>query len=546
LSKFTFEIEALPRESRIFAERAARTIIEAQENIESVTDIAILLEVMGITKGDLEKNGFKDIYDLSVYVNGFIEFYQVNQDQSEFADTVRSKIPSKKTRLMESVAMIFPWIASLALFFVSGVSLWMVSGLPPYYITALMVGVFLGIFVTQGPLEVFQRLFVMYHSQLNTSEAKRTIKKNFVFVSFILIAAASSLLLVGYLTDSQPSLVLLSIISLVMVSLHRASYMIVYALKKLKILVVSYSIALALLVVIYYSASDILPDLVGRYLVALGAAFVWLTISAFYAYYKIFHSSSTHEVYPHFYRSPTGITNTIKARVRIQLLDTIPYYILGTFLFAMMFGDRLISWLFNPDLNSDGALLPVLFNATYHTGADPAMLIFLATSIVQYMIMSGLYQEVSYITLIHKVTQIGSIDEFLKKRYKKLMRVSIATSCCVAVILNLLGPEIITQLGASDTSLDILTIASIGNVFISIFVANIMFAAFMNRIKVLAIIAVIATLILALGGIVLAQWGFENIVFAYLISAFISALLSSAYMRRTIKNVSSIYFARFT
>jgi hypothetical protein len=540
-------MEAIPREARIFAEKAARTIIEAQENIESVTDIAILLEVMGITKEDLEQNGFNDIYDLAVYINRFIEFYEVKQkDESKFTDEFLSKIPSNKAKLVESLAMIFPWLASLALFFVSGVSLWMVSRLPIYYITALMIGVFLGIFITQGPMDMFQRLFVMSHSQLNTSEAKRTVKRNFVFISFTVLSAASLLFIFGYLADSPTRLVLLSVISLAMVSLHRASYMIVYALKKLKLLVVSYSTALALLLMIYYLSSDVMPDIVNRYFMALGVAFTWLSISAVYAYYKTFSSSSTHKVHPHFYKSPSGINNTIKARIRIQTWDAIPYYVLGTFLFVMMFGDRLISWFFNPALHTSKALLPLLFNTTYHSGADPATLIFLITSITQYMIMAGFYHEMSNITIMHKITNIGAVDEFLKKRYRKLILVSIATSCCVALSLNLLGSEIMTRLGASDVSLNILAIASIGNVFISIFVANIMFATFMNRIKVLAIIALLATLILGLGGFALAQKGFENIVYAYLASAFVSALLSSAYMMRIIKSASSIYFARFT
>lgn len=540
-------METLPREARIFAEKAARTIIEAEENIESVTDIAVLLEVMGITKEDLEQNGFKDIYDLAVYINNFIEFYEVKQkDESKFTDELLSKIPSNKTKLMESLAMIFPWLASLALFFVSGVSLWMVSRLPTDYITALMIGVFLGIFITQGPMDVFQRLFVMNHSQLNTSEARRTVKRNFVLISFIVVAASSLLFLFGYLADSPIRLVLLSVISLATVSLHRASYMIVYALKKLKLLVVSYSVALSLLLLIYYLTSNVIPDIVSRYLMALGVAFVWLSISAVYAHYKTFSNSSTHGVHPHFYKSPRGINNTIKARVRVQLWDAIPYYILGTFLFVMMFGDRLISWFFNPVLHTNKASLPLLFNTTYHSGADPATLIFLITSIAQYMIMAGFYHEMSNITITHKITQIGVIDDFLQKRYRKLMLASIVTSCCIAISLNFLGSEIMTRLGASDVSLNILAIASIGNVFISIFVANTMFATFMNRIKTLAIIALIASLILVLGGFVLAQKGFENIVYAYLVSALISASLSSIYIMRIIKNATSIYFARFT
>lgn len=546
MSTFAFEMEERPRESRIFAEKAARTILEAQESLENVTDVAMLLEVMGVTREDLQKNGFKDTYDLAVYIDVFIEFYELKRKDDDDSNDELEGAPTTKKKLGESLAMIFPWLASLALFFVTGVSLFMAAILPADYITALMIGVFLGIFVTQGPMDVFQRLFLMNHSQSNRSEARRNVKRNFVLTSFTVMGCSSLLFLFGYLIGAPTSLVLLSIVSLVMVSLHRATYMIIYALKKLKILVGSYSAALALLASIYYLASDLIPDIIVRYLAALGAAFVVLCISSVYAYHKTFNSSPKHEAHPHFYKSPAGIKNAIKARIRIQLWDGIPYYVLGTFLFVMMFGDRLISWFFNPALHTSNTSLPLLFNITYHVGADAATLVFLVTSIAQYMITAGFYHEIAKITTTHKIAQLQTVDEFLKKRYRKLILVSITTSCCVAIVLNFAGAEIIAHLGASHVSLNILKIASVGNVFASIFMANIMFATFLNRIKALAIIAIFAALIVGLGGALLAQNGFENIPYAYLAAAILSAASSSAYMMRTIKNAPNIYFARFT
>lgn len=548
MSTFTFETE-LPRKGRIFAEKAARTILEAQESLENVTDVAMLLEVMGVTKEDLEKNDFKDIYELAAYIDGFVEFYEVKQkdeDEDEDSTDEESKPPTNKKKLGESLAMIFPWLASLALFFVTGVSLFIAAILPLDYITALMVGVFLGIFITQGPMDVFQRLFLMNYSQSNRSEARRSVTRNFVLTSFIIMGCASVLFLFGYLINAPTSLVLLSIASLVMVSLHRASYMIIYALKKLKILVASYSVALLSLTAIYYLTSDLISDIVIRYLAALGAAFVVLCISSAYAYHKTFSSSKKTEAHPHFYNSPEGIKNSIRARVRILLWDGIPYYVLGTFLFVMMFGDRLLSWFFNPALHTSNTPLPLLFNVTYHVGADPATLVFLVTSIAQYMITAGFYYEIGSITRTSKLTQVGVVDEFLKKRYRKLLLVSLATSCCVAIILNLTGSELIAHLGASPVSLNILKITSVGNVFVSVFLANIMFATFLNRIKALAIIAIFAALIVGLGGFILVQNGVENIPYAYLAAAIVSASLSSAYMMRIIKNAPNIYLARFT
>jgi len=52
-------------------------------------------------------------------------------------------------------------------------------------------------------------------------------------------------------------------------------------------------------------------------------------------------------------------------------------------------------------------------------------------------------------------------------------------------------------------------------------------------------------MILISGGYSLAQWGFENIVYAYLASSLIAAVLSSLRVVKMMKNAPSIFFARF-
>jgi hypothetical protein len=544
MSNLAPDVLARPRHARVFAEKAARTIIEVQDNINSVADIAFLLEVSGITKKDLRENGFGDMYSLAVYISDFIDFHEIRKRvESEAADPFLSVIPSLKTRLVESLALTFPWSGTMTMLYISGISLWMASGLSAPTLTALILGAFLGIFITEGPWVAFQRPFLLSYSQLNICEAKRTVRRNLYVASLLTVASAFVLFLFGYLTSVPTGLVLVSVVALTTVSLHRASYMIIYALKKSATLVVSYATALALLLVTFTFASPAIPDPVVRYLVALGVAFVSLSAFAVHAHYKIFGTDVQRlEDYPSFYRPPTATKETIKARVSTQLWESLPYHLFRSFFFVMMFGDRLTSWFFNPALLQGQRSLPLLFNTAYHSGADPATLIFALTSLVQYVIMAPIFHEVSNFTLEHGITQIGMVKEFLKKRYRNVMVATIATSCTIAVGVNLVAQSMVR---GSEVGLKILEVASIGNVFLCIFAANVMFAMFLFRIKGLAVISLIACVILIPGSFILAQGGFENIVYAYLASSFIAAVLSSLRVTKMMKNAPSLFFARF-
>lgn len=534
------------REARVFAEKAARSIIEIQKNTNNVADIAILLEVAGITIEDLEQHGFKDVYDLAVYIHEFIDFYEAKEEgEAEFTSAFLVKIPSKTSRLMETLALTFPWTGALALLALSGVSLWLASALPLETVTALLIGLFLGIFITEGPMEVFQRYLILNHSQMNMSEAKRTIGRNFGMICVLAASSAGLLLGVGYSLGIPAIPVLVAVVALVTISFHRASYLLLYSLKKLKHLVLSYSVALALVPLVYYSAPRILPDVSTRYLVALAAAFVSLSVSAIYAHHKVFKGTLARGDHPHFYRATSAIKKTIRARVRIQLREALPYYVFTTFFFAMMFGDRVVSWLFSPALRAGAGYPPLMFNTLYHRGADPATLVFFVTSLVQYVIMAPIYHEVTNASVVHGVTEMGRVDGMLRSKYKHLILASVVTSGCVAAILNLMGPALMVGLASPEVSLRVLEVASMGNVFLSIFIADSMFATFVNRMKPFAVLAVLATAVLGLAGFALGRTGFENIVYAYLAAALLAATLGSVYVIRLLRNASSIFFARF-
>jgi len=151
----------ISREAKVFANKTARSIAEIQQSINNMADVLVFLEVLGYDDRNAKENGFESLNELAKYVYNFIDAYD---DKSGESDSFTVEVPSTKKRLAESLSMIFPWLGSLVLLFMTGVSLWMAWGLPAGVTTAFLAGVFLGLVLTEGLLQNYNRLFSFYYS----------------------------------------------------------------------------------------------------------------------------------------------------------------------------------------------------------------------------------------------------------------------------------------------------------------------------------------------------------------------------------------------
>ena len=541
------ENKELSRDARVFASKTARSIAEIQQSVNNMADVLVFLEVLGYNDRTAKKNGFDNLHELAKYVYNFVDAYD---EQRPDASSSAMEVPSTKRRLAESLSMIFPWLGSLVLLFVTGVSLWMAWGLPADVTTVFLAGVFLGLVVTEGLLQNYNRLFSFYYSQTNIGEVKRSIKRSYALAGVILSGTVAVLYGASVLANIPLELATIAAISTVTISLHRVSYVIMYALKKLAHIGISYSIAFATLAGVFFLAPDAIPDVTVRYFAALGSAFAVLSCFAIYHHYKIMGQSSTSIVAknaPHFYSPLTVNDNTITSRLGVQVLECLPYFVYGTFYFVLLFADRAVAWFFNPAAvaAANGTILPLSFNSVYHIGADLALLVILPVAIIQYVITSPIYALVHNRAITLKVSESKKIDWFLQYSYRKLMAASIAVSIAGAVALNLAAPAIIGELGGSEASLRILAFASAGAVFLSMFAANGVFMIFLGKAKALAQVALAAALIVIVGGVLLAQYGFENAVIAYLAATMFAGLASTVIMKVAIRKAGSLLFARY-
>ncbi|TBR11045.1 MAG: hypothetical protein EPO62_02485 [Candidatus Nitrosotenuis sp.] len=519
-----------------------------QQGVNNLADIVVLLEVLGYNNELVTKNGFQSLPDLAKYVYDFIDLYYNAEQDKKSMELLATPIPTPTQRLAEGLGMIFPWLGSLVLLFLTGVSLWMALSLPKELTTAFVGGVFLGLLITEGSMQIFQKLFTFYYNQTNIGEVKRILKRSYLTVSVLLLVASLGLLVAAKLADLPYQLVGVAIISMVTVSLHRASYMIIYSLKKIKHLIVGYASAFVSIGTVYFLAEGAIPDNTVRYFASLGVAFSVLTVFAVFHHRKILEKKSVSIIagnVPHFYNPVSTSDKTLRSRFHVQIWEMLPHSVFGTLYFSTLFTDRLLSWIYHPDIVSGTSDRLFEFNSMYHTGADLALLVILSASMLQYVLMSPIYIRLNNMIIDLKISESDKIDRFLQKQYAQLVILSLVLSATTATVLFVFAPQIAVHLGGTEKTVMVLRLASIGNVFISMHAANLMFIAFLNKIKPLVYMSIVAVSIIAVGGAILGKSGYENITIAYLASAVFSFTVSTVCVRKIIRNASSTYFAKY-
>jgi hypothetical protein len=539
--------EQYPLDARIFAERAARSVAEIQQHVSNLADVMVFLEVLGYTNELAIKNGFANLRELAKYVYEFLDYYEDDEEWNVSEMSLRP-VASTGSRVLEGIGMAFPFVAAIVVLLLLGFSLWMAKILPLPVTTAFIAGIFLGILITEGPLQSFGRLFMFYYAQGNLGEARRVLGRSYAVFAVFSVTTSAILFSVAFIAHIPTILVAITAVSMMSIALHRTSYLLIYSLREIGTLVLSYTAALAILIITFYQTEAIITDVSLRYFISLGAAFLTLSIPAAYLQARISTmktTSKSSKKAPNFYSVQKVGNLTVQSRFGIQLWEMVPFFVFGTFSFVMIFGDRVLSWIFNPAGFSPSFPLPMAFNPTYHDGADPALLVLMLTSIVAYVVIAPLYDELANFTARIRVSEVRQVERFLSRMYDKILGSTALTAVLVAALLNYEGPTIMSYLGASYISLQIFRVATISDIFLAIFLANAMFIVLVNKIKIAAVISMVCASIIIVGGTILGQFGFQNIIFAYFISSVVAMVTSTLYCKSLAGRMSRMYFARF-
>lgn len=559
----SFGSEELSQTKILFAKKAARSITEIQQNVNNIADIVAFLDVLGYSDDTVRKNGFVSQYELAEHVYDYLDLYYNIKDRgsNEISRRFSLPVPGVKQRIIESLEYMAPWIGSLIVLYVMGLSLWMAVKLPRDVLVAFVFGVFAGLIFTEGPLQVFNRILSFYHNQGNIAEVKRALKRSYLMVSIMLSMIATVVFFLSIFLDIPYELMIILIVSAITISFHRISYVVLYVLKKRREIVVSYMFAFAILILVYSLIPySILPNAVAKYFLALTSAFVALSIFAAYYTYQIISKNSSISSgnpsptktlginIPNFYSTGSTIDNTIKSKFSVQLWENMSYFLFGIFYLILLFGDRIMSWIFNPEtvVAVTGKILPMGFNAIYHIGADLALFIMVPVTLVQYIIIQPVYIMIHNMSLDTRVSDRKVIDRYIKSLYKKLVLRTLLVAVTSYIVINLIGPQLILgYLGGTSASIEVLRLTSIGYVSLSIFAANSIIMIFMNKSGSLAIVTISSVILLVfISSAMSLVGGFENVAGAFLISTSLGALGSTIVALYLIQHPSR-FFARY-
>ena len=72
-------------QSRVFAEKAARSVSELQYGINSVADVVVFLEILGYDDRVASQNGFENLMHLAKYVYPFLDHYENPKDVPQWS-----------------------------------------------------------------------------------------------------------------------------------------------------------------------------------------------------------------------------------------------------------------------------------------------------------------------------------------------------------------------------------------------------------------------------------------------------------------------------
>ena len=115
-----------------------------------------------------------------------------------------------------------------------------------------------------------------------------------------------------------------------------------------------------------------------------------------------------------------------------------------------------------------------------------------------------------------------------------------------ATVMNVVGPTIIQFLGGNDITVTILRVASFGNVALSLFAGSASIMVFLNRAKYLTLITLASAIVVLVLGMYAGNFGYGQIVYAYLTATILAATLSWIYVSKIVKKSSSTIFAKFS
>lgn len=473
--------------------------LEVDENVKDYLDVAVILEVLGVTRETARRYGYKDIFDLAKAVFEAIRHYQLKEEMVGAKKKTRIDLIIETLRLFASgVALSSPWLMILFVYIIFKVSL-----LPMYETPLISTSVNLAlassIISTSWISPIFMRKLFYFMYQRRYSAVRKILVAYFMSGFFITLLTATLLVAFVNVLGAYPDWwITYFIIFFIALSLLWLTTAPLYALRMYIPLILTYLCSMLIIGASYTMMRSIPQKSMTHIYGIIGGsatALIYLTV------YFYLRSKFKPESY-----------GDVKIRLPFMLYLGIPYSIVNLLYFIFIFTDRFLVWYI-------GSPYPFLVDFFYEAPASLSLLTITVPFGIMNYYSQKLYSCISGEERRFSSFQVDKYRESVKKIYLKMQAAVFLSGFLFWIALFfLVGNQV------ADTTT--FTCLSIGHIFLTSIISNIILFFYMHRPFMPLLPMLLGTsLNFTLGIILIRTYGVKYVAsISYMVSSIIMAI----------------------
>ena len=497
--------------------------LEVDENVKDYLDVAVILELLGVTKDTARRYGCDDIFNLAKAVFEAVKYYQLKDEASGVKRKSRLESIIEAIKLFAGgVTLSSPWLAVILAYMIFKVSL-LPAQETPLASTSINLALVFSIINTSWISPIFMRKLFYFMYQRNYSAVRKILMVYFTFGFLVTILTAGiSTTFVGILgiyPGWWSAYFLTFFIALSLLWLTTAP---LYALRLYIPLIFTYISSLSVIGVLY----DAMEMLQQRYMAhiygIISGSFMAMIYLVIYLYLRS--------------RFKPQIQEGVKVRFSFMLYLGIPYAIVNLLYFVFIFIDRLLVWYVQ-------APYPFLVDLFYEKPASLSLLTITVPFGVMNYYINKFYSSVSEGGGRFNSFQTDEYCRSVRRAYLKMHGVILASGILFQIILYYL-----LQGWLIKDEAWIFMYLSLGHVFLAVIISNILLFLYMHRpAKSIPPLLLGILINFILGVTFMRMWGVKYAAaLGYMIASIVTAILLAAIALRTIiKNVDYYYYSAF-
>lgn len=499
----------------------AVAVLEVDENVKDYLDVAVILEVIGVTRETAKRYGYKDIFNLAEAVFKAIRHYQLRGETAGTRKKTRIDSIIEALRLFAGgMTLGFPWVIILLVYIIFKVS-WLPISETPLVSTSVNLALVASIISTSWISPLFMRKLFYFMYQKMYSAVRKILVAYFISGFFITLLIAILLVMftntLGIYPDWWITYFTIFFIALSLLWLTTAP---LYALRLHIPLILTYLCSLLIIGISYTVMRSIPQKFMAHIYGTIGGSAIAIIYLTVYLYLR---SRFKPESY-----------GDVKIRLPFTLYLGMPYSIVNLLYFIFIFTDRFLVWY-------RGSPYLFLVDFLYETPASLSLLIITVPFGVMNYYIQRFYRYLSGERSEFNSFQIDEYRESIKKIYLKMQTVIFLSGFSFWVILFFL---IRNQIG----DVTIFTYLSIGHIFLISIISNILVFFCMHRPVMPLLPMLLGTLLnFTLGAILIKMYGVKYVAsMSYMVSSIIMAIfLITMVIETIIKKIDYYYYSAF-